>query len=68
MKISVPEAIQILADKRSCLLDNNTKQFSLELERMIESIDENQLIQYIREELSKREIKEVTKGQVMQST
>lgn len=55
-KVSVPDALKIMADKRAHLFSEKTKQFSLELERMILSIDENQLIQYIREEMAKKEL------------
>lgn len=34
-KISVPEALKILAEKRANLFDEKTKLFSIELERMI---------------------------------
>ncbi|CDW80221.1 ankyrin repeat-containing protein [Stylonychia lemnae] len=61
-QISVPEALKILAEKRANLLDDKTKQFSLELERMIQSIDEAHLIQYLREEMAKKENEEVQNG------
>jgi hypothetical protein len=44
-----------LQDKRANLFNEKSKLFSIDLERMIMSIDEKKLIEYIREEMAKRE-------------
>lgn len=54
-RISVQDAIKILQDKRANLFNEKSKQFSLELERMIMNMDENELVAYLREELQKKE-------------
>ena len=61
-RLSVPEALKYLHERKTSLFNDEAKLFSIELERMINSIDEKQLIQYIREELIRRENIEIVKG------
>jgi hypothetical protein len=44
-----------MKDKRADLFSEKSREFTKELERMILSLDENQLIQYIREEIGKKD-------------
>lgn len=51
----VKDAIQLLKERKEELFDAETKQMQMELEHMIGSLDEHQVIQYVREEIIKRE-------------
>lgn len=54
--MAVPDAIQLVKDRREELYEHNNPKVGNELAQMIESIDENQLIAYVKEELERRDL------------
>jgi hypothetical protein len=54
-QIPVQEAIQILKDKKDEIFDPKFKEMAMELSRMINNIDEKQLIHYVRDEIQKKD-------------
>ena len=57
-KVSVPEAIKILYDKQASLFNEETRRFSKEIEKMILGLNEQTLIQYIKEYMEKNDDKQ----------